>query len=1102
MIQSHSLDPSEEQLLTVVESGALHAVAPGELLSQLQEATQRTLHQGFAESITTAAGSVPLANDGAGSFSISGFPTVGNTLTATISSADPDGNATSGFTYSWQAYYPYDDFWYELGSSVSYVLQDGDQGKTIRLVVSYVDTQGFAETVTTSAVTVSPPNLVLSSSSAPSQAITGETIPISWSVINDSAVPTATSWQWYDEVYFSSNDIYGDGDDVILDIKYISIQSNPGNSYTVSTSAVLGSSAVGDGYVLFKANSLNWHFESDFADNLRVQPISIAAPNLVISQAVAPERATPGQFILLNYTIANIGLVSTKALFWYDKVVFSTNAIYGDGDDILLSELVVYQEDWAYRDFLLPLAPGEAYTISFGIWLPSEAIGNGFLLFKTDAEPSYLYPNGYQGEVDETDNVYVHPITIETPPPVNDGVASYAISGFPYVGNELTAALLTYDPDGPFSPETSIRWQVATETVSWSEVGTGLSYELKQEDAGKLIRVMVDYTDGEDFFETVYSESLLVRDRPVISIRPDNADQTEGDGGNSTYILFSFSVQRYGHLTYPSSVQWKASSSWTNGADGDDFFGNDLPSGFVNFAPGESIQTIFLWVSDDSTAEADENFIVTLSDQMNATIGQASANGVIRNNDPLVVNDGSATFSITGNPRLRNTLNAMLQNSDPDGPGDVLSYNWQTSTDGIGWSEVGTINSYQVAHADQGKQLRLVVSYTDGEGFLERVTTPSILVPLLPTLAITASTLAQLEGNIGSTAFAFTITRTGDLAGESRVSWEVAGVGPNPTTALDFAGGLLPAGTAVFAAGQSSLSLAVSVVGDGSLEPDESFRIELNSPVDARLSSTTSTAQFQILNDDQPASTYSFVSTPEPVYEGGTLHIAIITTNVETGRPLWWQISGTGITASDFSDGLLVGSTLIGSDGRAALTKTIAVDTLVESDEALEVRFFSDAARSKPVGNTLAITMKEPNVGVVTDGNDVITGTVAANIIIGVPIGSALRGRGSLDQLTGNGSADTFVLGDALGIYYDDATSGLGTSDLAVITDFTSGDRIQLSGAHSDYRLVSGRHNQIRGVRIDALNGSPGGGPEAIGFVQGATLASLNLTDPTQFLYV
>jgi hypothetical protein len=47
--------------------------------------------------------------------------------------------------------------------------------------------------------------------------------------------------------------------------------------------------------------------------------------------------------------------------------------------------------------------------------------------------------------------------------------------------------------------------------------------------------------------------------------------------------------------------------------------------------------------------------------------------------------------------------------------------------------------------------------------------------------------------------------------------------------------------------------------------------------------------------------------------------------------------------------------------------------------------------------------------------------------------------------------------------------------------------------------LVSGRHNRIAGVRIDAV--SPGS-PETIGFVQGATLASLNLTDATQFTFI
>jgi glycerophosphoryl diester phosphodiesterase len=370
-------------------------------------------------------------------------------------------------------------------------------------------------------------------------------------------------------------------------------------------------------------------------------------------------------------------------------------------------------------------------------------------------------------------------------------------------------------------------------------------------------------------------------------------------------------------------------------------------------------------------------------------------------------------------------------------------------------------------------------------------------------ISIAASTTSLPEGNIGSTPFVFSISRTGDLAGESRVSWAVAGSGANPASAADFAGGGFPSGTAVFAPGQDSLTFAVSVVGDASLETDEGFHIELNSPIGALLSSTTSTGLLQILNDDQPTPTYSFVATPQTVFEGGTMHISITTTNVEAGSLLWWQLSGEGITPSDFSDGVLGGSTVIGSDGRAAFTKTIATDAVVDPDETLEVLFYTDAARSKSVG-AVAITLKEPSVGVVTDGNDLITGTAAAELITGVPSGSLERGRGSVDQLTGGAGADIFNLGDAQGIYYNDGTPGLGTQDLAIITDFTADDRIQLSGSSSGYRLISGRNAGIRGVRIDALFTASGNMPEAeaIGFVQGATLATLNLANTNQFLYV
>jgi Ca2+-binding RTX toxin-like protein len=468
----------------------------------------------------------------------------------------------------------------------------------------------------------------------------------------------------------------------------------------------------------------------------------------------------------------------------------------------------------------------------------------------------------------------------------------------------------------------------------------------------------------------------------------------------------------------------------------------------------------------------------------------------------LTANDGPASFSITGSTKVGNTLTAVTDSADPDGDG-AFTYTWQTSSDGSTWNSSGDSGTtYTVAASDEGNQLRLQVTYTDAQGFPETVTTPSVTVPLLPTLAISASATTQQEGNIGSTPYAFTISRSGDLGGESRVSWIVEGSGANAANALDFAGGQLPGGTAVFAAGQETASLTINVVGDASLEPNEGFRLHLQTPNGARLSSTSSTGLIQILNDDQPTPTYSFVATPETVHEGGTLHIGVNTTNVAAGQSLWWQLSGPGITASDFSDGLLAGSTLIGSDGRASLTKTVAADAVLDSDEQLEVRFFSDAARTRAVGSSLSVILKEPSVGVVTDGNDIITGTAAAETITGVSNASALRGRGSLDRLTGGSGADRFLLGDAQGLYYNDGTTGLGTADLALITDFTSDDRIQLHGTNTAYRLVSGRHGGNPGVRIDALATTPGNTPEAIGFVQGATLASLNLANPNQFLYV
>ena len=255
------------------------------------------------------------------------------------------------------------------------------------------------------------------------------------------------------------------------------------------------------------------------------------------------------------------------------------------------------------------------------------------------------------------------------------------------------------------------------------------------------------------------------------------------------------------------------------------------------------------------------------------------------------------------------------------------------------------------------------------------------------------------------------------------------------------------------------------------------------------------------VNDLPDSPSYSFSSSAALVYEGGALALAVRSSNAAPGTRIYWSFSGTGITSVDLSDGILSGTTTLGADGGAGFTKTIAADGVVEGDEGLEVKFFSDIARTQQLGSTIQVTIKEPSVGDVTDGRDNITGSAEAETISGVPTGSTQRGRGTVDKLTGGGGNDNFVLADASGVFYDDGNATVSeTKDMAWITDFSAGDKIILSGSAANYRLSSAFYSSFRGVLINAL--LPASTPEPIGFVQSATLAGLNLANPDQFIYL
>jgi Ca2+-binding RTX toxin-like protein len=91
-------------------------------------------------------------------------------------------------------------------------------------------------------------------------------------------------------------------------------------------------------------------------------------------------------------------------------------------------------------------------------------------------------------------------------------------------------------------------------------------------------------------------------------------------------------------------------------------------------------------------------------------------------------------------------------------------------------------------------------------------------------------------------------------------------------------------------------------------------------------------------------------------------------------------------------------------------------------------------------------------------GNDSMLGDTGNDFLLGAL--STAFGANEIDTLTGGVGSDTFVLGDAVNAYYNTAANG---SDYALITDFASGDKLQLR------KFTTGVHaNSVKGYVVGA----------------------------------
>jgi Ca2+-binding RTX toxin-like protein len=228
-------------------------------------------------------------------------------------------------------------------------------------------------------------------------------------------------------------------------------------------------------------------------------------------------------------------------------------------------------------------------------------------------------------------------------------------------------------------------------------VGTDqATYTLGNADVGDHMRVVVSYTDGHGTAESVTSAAtgavINVNDTPTGGVTiTGTATENQVLTANTSTLA---DADGLGTLHY----QWQ----------------RDAGGGFVNVGTDQATYTL-------GNADVGDHMRVVVS----YTDGHGTAESVTSAATGAVVNVNDAPtggVTITGTATENQVLTAITSTlADADGLG-TLHYQWQHDA-GSGFVNIGTDQAtYTLANSDVGDHVRVVVSYTDGHGTAESVT--------------------------------------------------------------------------------------------------------------------------------------------------------------------------------------------------------------------------------------------------------------------------------------------------------------------------------------------------------------------------------------------
>ena len=542
-----------------------------------------------------------------------------------------------------------------------------------------------------------------------------------------------------------------------------------------------------------------------------------------------------------------------------------------------------------------------------------------------------------------------------------------------------------------------------------------------------------DYTLG-----TAQTATVTIADNDAIpQVSINDVTITEGNSGtkNANFILT---------LSNPNSqtisVNYQTVDDDATTSDNDYV----ATTGTITFTPGQTTKTLPITVNGDTVGEINEAFTVLLTNAVNATLLKNEGIGIIRNDDLPGV-----TVTPIYTQATESGVPGIFQLNRTGSITKSLNVNYSlsgTATNGTDYSTLNGVATFASGSSTaiifvnptedtrfEGNETAIFTLLT-GTGYTVGTSNSSTITIAdndpQPQISINDVTLT--EGDSGTKTFNFAVTLSSPSNQTITVAYQTSNV--SAVAGTDY---ITQTGTITFNPGEISKTVGVIVNGDTSVENNETFKVNLSTPVNATIADGEGIGT--INNDDVPTLTVNNLTVVEGLDNNA---IMTFTLSTPSNQGISVNYSTTVGTATANSDYTPVSGTLTIAAG--VTTATLSIPIVNDNFNEIEETF--NLALSNPVG------------AVVVNANPVITitDTIQSSTTLTLPAGvenlqligtAAINGTGNTGDniLTGNTANNILAGGNGNDTYSFNATTVLG-SDTIQETSTGGVDVIDLTG--------------------------------------------------------